>query len=61
MKWHDDLSVWQERLSQAGGLFSIGAGFVLRSAFDAEHARPRPAEPSPPRGETASAAQDAER
>jgi hypothetical protein len=41
MKWHDDLSKWQERLSQAGGLLSVGAGFVLRSAFEAEQPRPQ--------------------
>jgi hypothetical protein len=38
MKWHDDLSKWQERLGQVGGLLSVGAGFVL-SPSEPEQAR----------------------
>lgn len=45
MKWHDDLSKWQERLGQVGGLLSVGAGFVLSETRGAEP--PAPPQPEP--------------
>lgn len=51
MKWHDDLSKWQERLGQVGGLLSVGAGFVLRDPYAVE--QPPCEEPEPTASEAA--------